>query len=52
MVDLIELPIDPMEVAEDTPFLGHYFPNIFDGSFKLSLLVARWQARPFYLQLK
>jgi len=29
MVDLIELPIDPIEVAEDTPFLAHYFPNIF-----------------------
>ena len=27
MVNLIELPINPIEVAEDTPFLGHYFPN-------------------------
>ena len=29
MVDLIELPIDPMEVVEDTPFLAHYFSTIF-----------------------
>ena len=29
MVDLIELPIDPMEVAEDVPFLAQYFPNMF-----------------------
>ncbi len=29
MIDLIELPIDPMEVNENIPFLAHYFPNIF-----------------------
>lgn len=29
MVNLIELPINPIETAEDTPFLAHYFPTIF-----------------------
>ena len=29
MIFLIELPISPMEMAEDTPFLANFFPNIF-----------------------
>ena len=29
MVNLIELPVDFIEIAEDTPFLADYFPNIF-----------------------
>lgn len=29
MVNLIELPINPIEAAEDTPFLANYFPDIF-----------------------
>jgi hypothetical protein len=44
MVDLIELPIDPMEVAEATPFLTQYFPNIFAEAL-VPLNPRRWQAR-------
>jgi len=40
MVDLIELPIDPME---DTPFLAHYFPNIFAKAL-VPLNPHRWPA--------
>ena len=29
MVNRIELPINPIEIAEETPFLSHYFPNLF-----------------------
>ncbi len=29
MVNLIELPINAIEAAEDTPFLADYFPNLF-----------------------
>ena len=29
MVNLIELPVDVLEIAEETPFLADYFPNIF-----------------------
>ena len=29
MVNLIELLINPMEAEEETPFLSHYFPNVF-----------------------
>jgi hypothetical protein len=29
MIDLRKLPIDPLEVADETPFLAQYFPNIF-----------------------
>lgn len=43
MVDLIELPIDPMEVAEATPFLARYFPNIFDEAL-VPLNPRRWPA--------
>jgi len=51
MVDLIELPIDPMEVAEDTPFLAHYFPNIFAKAL-VPLNPRRWQARCQNLAIK
>lgn len=44
MIDLMKLPIDPMEVAEDTPFLAHYFPNIFDEAL-VPLNPRRWQAK-------
>ena len=43
MVDFIELPIDPMEMAEDTPFLAHYFPNIFAKAL-VPLNPRRWPA--------
>lgn len=43
MVDLISLPIDPMEVVEDTPFLAHYFPNIFAEAL-VPLNPRRWPA--------
>ena len=43
MVDLIELPIDPMEMSEDTPFLEHYFPNIFAKAL-VPLNPCRWPA--------
>ena len=29
MVSLIELPINAIEIAEETPFLANYFPNLF-----------------------
>jgi hypothetical protein len=29
MVNLIELPINAIEAAEDTPFLADYFPTLF-----------------------
>lgn len=29
MVNLLELPLDVIEIAEETPFLADYFPNIF-----------------------
>lgn len=43
MVELIELPIDPMEMAEDTPFLARYFPNIFAEGL-VPLNPRRWPA--------
>jgi hypothetical protein len=43
MVDLIKLPIDSMEMFEDTPFLAHYFPNIFAEALVL-LNSHRWPA--------
>ena len=43
MVDLIELPIDTMEMAEDTPFLAHYFPNIFAEAL-VPINPRRWPA--------
>jgi hypothetical protein len=43
MIDLMKLPIDPMEVAEDTPFLAHYFPNIFAEAL-VRLNPRRWPA--------
>lgn len=43
MVNLIELPINPIEAAEDTPFLAHYFPNIFAEAL-VPLNPQRWPA--------
>ena len=43
MVDLIELPIDPIEVAEDTSFLANYLPNIFVEAL-IPLNPRRWPA--------
>jgi hypothetical protein len=43
MVDLIKLPIDPIEVAENTPFLAHYFPTIFVKGL-IPLNPRRWPA--------
>jgi len=43
MVDLIKLPIDPIEVAENTPFLAHYFPTIFVKGL-IPLNPRRWLA--------
>ena len=43
MVNLIEIPVDPIEVAEGTPFLAQYFPNLFaDGLAPLN--PRRWPA--------
>ena len=43
MVNRIELPINPIETAEDTPFLAHYFPNIFAEAL-VPLNPQRWPA--------
>ena len=45
MVNLIELSINPIEAAEDTPFLADYFPNIFAEAL-VPLNPQRW---PSYL---
>jgi len=43
MANLIELPINPIEAAEDTPFLANYFPNIFAEAL-VPLNPRRWPA--------
>lgn len=43
MVDLIELPVDPIEVIEEIPFLGQYFPNLFAKGL-VPLNPRRWPA--------
>ena len=45
MVNIIELPINPIEIAEDTPFLADYFPNLFAEAL-VPLNPQRW---PVYL---
>ena len=43
MVNLIELPINAIEAAEETPFLANYFPNIFAEAL-VPLNPQRWPA--------
>jgi len=43
MVNLIELPLDPIEVAEETPFLAEYFPNL-SAKALVPLNPRRWPA--------
>ena len=43
MINLIELPINPIEAAEDTPFLVDYFPNLFAEAL-VPLNPKRWPA--------
>lgn len=43
MVNLIELPINAIEAAEETPFLADYFPNLFAEAL-IPLNPRRWPA--------
>lgn len=43
MVNLIELPINAIEAAEETPFLADYFPNLFAEAL-IPLNTRRWPA--------
>lgn len=43
MVNLIELPVNSIEVTEDIPFLARYFPNIFGQALAL-INPGRWPA--------
>lgn len=43
MVDLIELPINPIEITEETPFLAEDFPNLFAKAL-VPLNPRRWPA--------
>lgn len=43
MVDMIELPVNPIEVVEEIPFLAKYFPQLFVKDL-VPLNPRRWPA--------
>ena len=43
MVNFIELPVNPMEITQELPFLADYFPNIFANAL-VPLNPQRWLA--------
>ena len=47
MVDLIELPVQALEVAEKKPFLAQHFPNFFADGALIPLNPHRWG--PYWL---
>ena len=44
MADLIDLPISPMDMDDDIPFLVNYFPNMFAKAL-VPLNPRRWPLR-------
>lgn len=43
MIRLIKLPIEPIEINEQTPFLAKWFPNLFAEAL-ISINPIRWTA--------
>ena len=43
MIELIKLPIDPMDITNQTPFLARWFPNLFADAL-IPINPIRWPA--------